>query len=719
MKSFLTLIAFLILSGMTHAQIIDPIFTDLPNSAVDIVTLTDTYVYIGGSFTEVGRHPMSRVARYFRANGQLDLSWTPQPDNAVSSIATNSSDVFIGGTFMNVQGKSRVHIAKVSGSVGELDTVWNPGVGTYTNFITLQVSIPTKMQVVDNYLYVAGDFQTAGSIPRSNMAKISTSGIGEVDPLWNPSPNKQIMTFRIKDNTMYVGGDYNTIGGTSRSFLSKISLHGTGAVDMVWNPECSGRVWNMELDGDNLYVTGQFNTIGGQYRLGIARINSNGSGDADTSWNPNAQGFFCGAIAISTTHIYTTCNGMIGGQNKWPMAKISKNGAAITVPEWDFVTNNSFLPFAAINYDNTYGRLFIGGYFSNPTSRLAVLNEKMFSMNPELHFDAGTISQIDGSAVSFWTDNKGNDDNASQTVSNQQPVFRVLSPFSINGKPCVEFNTGKGLTVAANPAISGGSEKSVFAIIRTGNEVVSKQMILDLGGTNSGFNIYIQGFQLYAGVWNQNGGWHINRQILSDRIYLLQLVYFGNKLRLSLTSTNGTVTTVASSIAFAPSAVGSMNHTGIGCVSDQTRFHNGYGYADFSNSFLGDIAELIVLNTANVNTRNSIYDSLSSKYNFASSNQPLMKSNEFDIDDEVTVSTQNSSVALYPNPASGAVTIECNTFVKKVSLFSLSGEMISDIPIVGEQKTCTVTINNFMQGMYRVVILTSEGSESALLGVME
>lgn len=701
-----------------YSQVLDPSFTELPNSSVEIVTFTDTYVYIGGSFTTIGSMPVSRVARYFRSTGQFDATWRPQVDGTVSTIAVSNQAVFVGGTFMSVEGISRVHVAKLSLGTGALDTNWNPGAGTYTNAITLQVSIPSKMEVVDNYLYIGGNFQTVGSLSRPNLAKVSTLGTGDVDKLWNPAPNQQVMSFVIKDNYMYVGGDFTSIGGVNRTGLAKISLDGNGSADATWDAHCSGNVWDMELDNSTLYVSGQYGSIGNQTILSLARLDINTT-VVDTTWLPSPSRFFVGGLAVSNSHVYVTCNGNIGGANKYPVAKIKKNGAAVTETNWGFIAPDPFLLFAAFTYDNVNDRLFIGGMFRNSANNLYVLNEKTAPVNPELQLDAGTIGITDGNSVSLWNDSKGNDDNASQSIVANQPTYRHLSPFTIGGKPCVQFGAGKGMSVPANAILSGGNEKTIFAVFRTGKEVVSKQVIIELGGASGGFNMYIQGFQLYAGAWGQNGGWHINRQVLSDRVYLAQFVYEGNKVRLSLTQLNGTTNKISNSVSFAQPLLNGTNANGIGCVSDQTRFHNGYSYDVFNFSFLGDIAETIVLNTSQLSQRDSIYNSLITKYGFAQTTQPLPKESDFDVEDNNTTSLSEFNIIAYPNPSHEQITISGVGNIHSISMYSTDGIMIMEKILKNNHIEYTFSTEGLSSGIYRLLINTDTGIQSTMVNIIK
>ena len=352
-------------------------------------------------------------------------------------------------------------------------------------------------------------------------------------------------------------------------------------------------------------------------------------------------------------------------------------------------------------------------------NNLYVLREGLTGVNPELQLNAETIGMGDGSLVSLWNDSRGNDDNASQSLNTRQPMFRNLSPYTIGGKPSVQFGTGKGMSVPANSVLSGGNEKTIFAVFRTGKEVVSKQVIIELGGASAVLICTYKGFNLYTGAWGNNGGWHINRQVLSDRVYLAQFIYEGNKVRLSLTQLNGSTNKITNSVSFAQPSLNGTNTNGIGCVSDQTRFHNGYCYDSFNFSFLGDIAETIVLNTSQSSQRDSIFNSLITKYGFAQTTQPLPKESDFDMEDNNTTSFSELRVITYPNPSHEQITISGAGSIHSVTMYSSDGIMIMEKILKNNLNEYTFGTEGFSSGVYRLIINTDTGVQSTMVNIIK
>ncbi|HRE58570.1 MAG TPA: SBBP repeat-containing protein, partial [Candidatus Kapabacteria bacterium] len=194
--------------------------------------------------------------------------------------------------------------------------------------------------------------------------------------------------------------------------------------------------------------------------------------------------------------------------------------------------------------------------------------------------DAGTV---DNSAVSQWQDQSGNDDNAVQNNSGSRPFYRNNGNDNINGHPVVGFSFGRALSMAGREQVNGGNAKTFFVVFRTGSNTLSRQVLLDLGGLSSGFNMYIQNSRLYAGAWDNNSWW-VNTIVTSNRTYLAQFVYDGTRLRLSL-STPGLGTTINESNFSDNFITALITGNGIGSAFQQTRYHNGIniatGHSDF------------------------------------------------------------------------------------------------------------------------------------------
>ncbi len=337
--------------------------------------------------------------------------------------------------------------------------------------------------------------------------------------------------------------------------------------------------------------------------------------------------------------------------------------------------------------------------------------------NRIVHFHAGTNAGPDNSPIDFWADVAGNDDNAEQTVMARRPALRNSAAFLINSHPVVQFGVGRGMQIMTSPELSGGTSKTILAVIRTGANVTNRQMIMELGDITGGFNMYIDGFRLYAGAWDQLRAWHLNRQVLPNRVYLVQFVYDGSRNRLSLNSPGAIIEAGAVAVNFRiPSIQGGNQLSGLGAVVQQTRYHNGYSFVEFGDPFLGQIAEAVVLNSANYTQRTAIFDELNRKYNIGALANPLLKESEEDILAENA--EHISSVSVYPNPVQSFSTIYYQipvnghyTLLLQDVLGNTVIEIVKATQTAGTYST-ELQADALLSGMYRLVLTTATGSIS-------
>jgi hypothetical protein len=326
--------------------------------------------------------------------------------------------------------------------------------------------------------------------------------------------------------------------------------------------------------------------------------------------------------------------------------------------------------------------------------------------NRILHLNAGTHSGPDGTLTDFWDDLAGNDDNGEQSVMARRPALRNSAAFLINSHPVVQFGVGRGMQIKTRSELSSGSSKTMFAVIRTGANVTSRQMLMEFGGIPGGFNMYIDGFRLYAGVWDQLRAWHLQRQVLPNRVYLVQYVYDGSRNRLSLNSTSYLIEAASLAVNFRdPNIQGGNQLNGIGAVVEQTRYHNAYSFLPFGDPFLGQIAEVIMLNTADVDERTAVFDELNLKYNIGAPGNPLLKESE----EENIANQPLPSVELMPNPANDLITLFSNgAAIRQITITTMEGVEVQKLYLSGEYTTRTFETNRLAAGMYRVSVKTAE-----------
>jgi hypothetical protein len=339
----------------------------VPGVVAALVRDANNRTVIGGTFSFMGDGVTVRdnIAR-LNADGSLDGSWHPDANDKIAALALDGAgNVYAGGKFTVIGGQARNRLAKLSGSgAGAADAGWNADVDGKVSAIAVDVG----------GVYAGGTFSHVGGQARNNIAKMSP-GTGAVDPVWNPNatpdPTQHLPTVGVLAldgaGSLYVGGEFVTIGGQSRHGLARLSASGAGAADAVWNPDPryyvgvanGGRVDALALDtGGHVYVGGGFALIGGQVRSGLARVAVSGAGAADPAFHPDPAGVSAialdgvGNLYIGGSYAYA------GGAARRSLAKLSNAGNADC--QWIADLDSVGLALAV----DAGGTVYAGGDFS-------------------------------------------------------------------------------------------------------------------------------------------------------------------------------------------------------------------------------------------------------------------------------------------------------------------------------------------------------------------
>jgi hypothetical protein len=203
---------FLILTTI-NAQVIDTSFWDVNNQVNSILKKGDS-LFIGGAFNFTG--PVTGAAVPFSKNNGEKLSSFTKFERTVQSICPGkSNDWYIGGyhdTTINLCNDFIPFLTHLNSDF-TVDSGFNFNFsGTY-NFNGI-----SSLGIMNNILYVGGDFQSVNGIPRKNLAAINLGS--QLLLPWNPDPNGKIYCLSVKGNSLYVGGDFDSISGIPNKALA-------------------------------------------------------------------------------------------------------------------------------------------------------------------------------------------------------------------------------------------------------------------------------------------------------------------------------------------------------------------------------------------------------------------------------------------------------------------------------------------------------------------
>lgn len=127
------------------------------------ISLTDEFIYVGGSFNSIGEgeYNVDGLIRLYNTNTcSWDNSWVPEVSNGgnrpvIFSISPVRDDVFVGGSFTSIGGLSNTEFSLLDGTSGDSLYYWNPEIGGSSGYGLMTVY---SSLVRDNKVYVGGSF---------------------------------------------------------------------------------------------------------------------------------------------------------------------------------------------------------------------------------------------------------------------------------------------------------------------------------------------------------------------------------------------------------------------------------------------------------------------------------------------------------------------------------------------------------------------------------
>ncbi len=286
-----------------------------PNGTVNVVAAGGNSIWIGGGFTSVGGVTRRGLAALDALSGQ-PTGWAPVLGTApiygaVYSLVVSAGRLYAGGNFPSIDGLPRSNLAAFDLGTGGL-LGWNPG-ATYAGSGGYIMS----MAVSGGTVYVGGYLDTAGGLPRTNIAALdATTGAATA---WNPVTTDflhalGVLALAVSGNTVYAGGRFMDLGGQLRSSLA--SLDATTGAATAWNPAPSNGILELQINaiapvGSSVYVGGQFNQLGGRPRAYLGVVDA--VAGLATTWDPYADSPISALLPSGNTLFVGGAFGSLGG----------------------------------------------------------------------------------------------------------------------------------------------------------------------------------------------------------------------------------------------------------------------------------------------------------------------------------------------------------------------------------------------------------------------
>jgi hypothetical protein len=262
-------------------------------------------VYVGGSITNVGGHPVRNLAmwdgaRWHDVGGGVSGGTT----GFVYALAVVGDELYVGGDFSEAGGVSARNIAR-----------WNIAARSWSTVGTGTDGAVNALAFGDGVLYVGGGFNTAGGVPAKDVAAwdgaVWSALGGEFEIFAILDSGSEASTYVnalvYDQGELFIGGHFQTLhqkGASQFDLGSYVPVHNLSYYNVTkgeWytlGPEAHpGVTLNglttmftlveaLAVIGDTLYVGGNFNRAGGIFAPSLAAYEI----VDDRWWTPGAPG---------------------------------------------------------------------------------------------------------------------------------------------------------------------------------------------------------------------------------------------------------------------------------------------------------------------------------------------------------------------------------------------------------------------------------------------
>lgn len=374
----------------------------------DIIQQPDGKIFIAGNFTTVLGQPRNYVARLL-SDFTLDTTFDPGtgPNSSVSKLGLMPDGrIYLFGNFTSVSSPARKSLARLNTN-GTHDTSFDPGsTGTFLNTIAVQS---------DGRLLVGGGFDVFfdGGFAGSGIEYLVRLNInGTVDTSFNAYPSATVYSIGVQpDGHIVIGGSFSTVRGAPRSNLARLTS--TGQLDTSFSPTSPSLPKILALNNGRILIYGTFTSVNSVARNNVAILNSDGTLDAtfvtDATTGPNAA---VSAVAQQPDgkFIITGSFTSVGTTPRWGIARLNANGSLDTTFDAGAGTapSTSGINVATVLTDSS---IAIGGSFTNfgigTQSYLARVNGDGVSLAPPTPVAPIITALTSGSVQLSWIDVTG------------------------------------------------------------------------------------------------------------------------------------------------------------------------------------------------------------------------------------------------------------------------------------------------------------------------
>jgi hypothetical protein len=244
------------------------------NGVVHALAISDNTVYAGGGFTQAGGAPANLIARF----DTTTQGWSSLGNGAangisgeqVRALAVAGSMVYVGGAFTQAGGAPTNRVARFDATT---QTWASLGSGTANGMNDAVLAITTSGSMV----YAGGLFTQAGGAPANQVARFDTTTQTWASLGSGVAGGSAVSALVRLGRTVYAGGLFSQAGGVTANHIARFDT-----VDQTWASLGSGAdngvnapVAGLAATTDGvLYLGGSFDLAFGQVSPGVASYNA-------------------------------------------------------------------------------------------------------------------------------------------------------------------------------------------------------------------------------------------------------------------------------------------------------------------------------------------------------------------------------------------------------------------------------------------------------------
>ncbi|KRF12677.1 hypothetical protein [Nocardioides sp. Soil796] len=248
-----------------------------------------SFVYVGGSFTQVAGRARLRMAKVSVTSGRLDSGFRPRFNNTVRAIAVDRTSVYVGGKFTDVNGRTRWRLAKFSRR-GALDGRFRPRVNNVVWGLAKARSSST--------VYVAGPFSKVNRAWRNGVGAVRSTTGATTGPAFARATKPTL--------GLAVNATGSRLYGAGGSGANTASAWSTRSGTRLWRVAAMGDIQAIEYYRGRVYF-GFHDGFRGNKRIKMLAASAF-TGALDRNFRPRFDGFW-GVKAISVSRLGVVAGG--------------------------------------------------------------------------------------------------------------------------------------------------------------------------------------------------------------------------------------------------------------------------------------------------------------------------------------------------------------------------------------------------------------------------